>query len=98
MRNHGQKIIIAYIMNLFTKRWEPVEEKSSKGDPRTFRKDWVNKTLGFQGRGDNLHKEEILQILKPVEIAFAGFKTGKIDVSFDRPPQKQLLSNEAPQQ
>jgi len=97
MHNHGQKIIIAYIVNPFTKRWEPVWEKSSKEDTRTFRRDWVNKTLEFQGRGDNLHNGETLQILKPVEIAFVGFKTGKIDITFDVPPQKQFLSNGPPQ-
>ena len=93
MKNCGQKILVLQVLNPRTKRWEVVWDDHSK---------WIKNYLQFPVPrssvhfSDNLHHDDELRILRPITIAFSGFKDGPVCVEFSRPPAVHKTLKDSP--
>lgn len=88
--NHGTKMIVEFIVNPQTGRWEAVW-----GD-KPWNQTWIRDYLKFEGDSDNVHNGESLKILKPVTVAFEMFGHGETTVEVDHGPTNHVALQEAP--
>jgi len=88
LTNQGTKIIVEYIVNPETGRWEQV------WGAFFWDETWVKDYLHFEGRSDNVHKT--LRILKPVTIALVMFGDGETEVELDKMPAVHIPRKTGP--
>ena len=90
LTNQGTKIIVEYIVNPETGRWEQV------WGPSFWDETWVKDYLRFEGRSDNVHNGGTVQILKPVTIALVMFGEGKTEAEVERAPAVNIRRKTGP--
>jgi hypothetical protein len=81
--NNGSKIVVPYILDPKTNKWE-----------ETMKSTWSKNYLRFEGESDNVFTKLI--ILKPVTIAFTNFKGGPLDIAFSTLPDMHKNQSHPP--
>jgi hypothetical protein len=81
--NRGSKIVVGYVVNPTTNKWEPVIQNP-----------WIGNYLDFGYKGDNIYVK--LKILKPITIAFVGFKGGSLDLQVTAMPTIRTTQKSPP--
>jgi hypothetical protein len=75
--------VVGYVVNPTTNKWEPVIQNP-----------WIGNYLDFGYKGDNIYVK--LKILKPITIAFVGFKGGSLDLQVTAMPTIRTTQKSPP--
>lgn len=92
IRNKGTKIIVEYVVNPNTRRWNVVWGEKPWADT------WVAEYMKFDSTSDNIHNSGSLHILKPISIALYIFGDGTTVIETDVLPATHFVRKEGPEE